>query len=510
MSRRVFAVAIACAGAVALLASCSSSSSPSASAGSSSTSLPSTSAAPSSVTWMSSYAAPCTPARYNKVGIIKVGPSDAKNVLVLEPGTSAGAAYFVPLAEWIVSKASGWQVWSVERRENLLEDQSELNLFKEHKVTSTQLYDYYLGYLKDKSITHHYQPVADSTVQFAKQWGMNVAVQDLHVVIGAAKKLGGKVVLGGHSLGGSVVTAYATWDFDGHAGANDLAGLVYIDGGSRHDGGERPGRDPDASRRSNAPSASPWLAFGGIPAPYAGVFVATGASAALFDPNAPSLGQASGLLPTSIVPPVRVSNVGQYGYALDPATSPVEPRRRPGPPRQGPRSEGAGPRLGRFGSAHAHRPLRHDVLGGGHPGRRRQRVVLPPTPDRRHRRGGQRQRQPGPDRARPRRDDGSPTAEGSADLRLRRAAGRGGRARGRTGCWRSNRAFRRPTSPWRTTRAPTRTTIRLAPTPTTPSSIGSSPSWERSPPRGDDPHRYARGRVVARGGVQHDVALAIW
>ena len=54
---------------------------------------------------------------------------------------------------------------------------------------------------------------------------MNVAVQDLHVVIGAAKKLGGKVVLGGHSLGGSVVTAYATWDFGGHAGADQLAGL---------------------------------------------------------------------------------------------------------------------------------------------------------------------------------------------------------------------------------------------------------------------------------------------
>ncbi len=60
-------------------------------------------------------------------------------------------AYFVPLAKWIVSKTSGWQVWAVERRENLLEDQSELNLYKDHKVTSTQLFDYYLGYLKDPS-----------------------------------------------------------------------------------------------------------------------------------------------------------------------------------------------------------------------------------------------------------------------------------------------------------------------------------------------------------------------
>jgi pimeloyl-ACP methyl ester carboxylesterase len=270
---------------------------------------------------MQSYAAPGTPAQYNKVGVIKVGPSTAKNVLVLEPGTSAAAAYFVPLAKWIVSKAPGWQVWAVERRENLLEDQSELNLYKEHKATTTQLFDYYLGYLKNSRITHHYQPVTNSTVEFAKQWGMNVAVQDLHAVIGAAKRLGGKVVLGGHSLGGSVVTAYATWDFDGQAGADELAGLVYIDGGST----TTPVSAQAATqtlRALDAPSASPWLSFGGITAPYAGLFEATGAASALLDPNAPSLGQASGLLPSEIVPSEHVTNLGQYGYALNASTSP--------------------------------------------------------------------------------------------------------------------------------------------------------------------------------------------
>src|SRR5580704_14806450 len=109
----------------------------------------SSSAAPLRVTWMRGYAAPGTPAKYNKVGVIKVGSSDAKNVLVLEPGTSAAAAYFVPLAKWIVSKTRSWQVWAIERRENLLEDQSELNLYKKHKVTTTQLFDYYLGYIKN-------------------------------------------------------------------------------------------------------------------------------------------------------------------------------------------------------------------------------------------------------------------------------------------------------------------------------------------------------------------------
>ncbi|HVC70633.1 MAG TPA: hypothetical protein VNC61_10325 [Acidimicrobiales bacterium] len=277
---------------------------------------------PLAVSWMKGFAAPGTPAKYDKVGVIKVGPSRAKNILVLEPGTSAGAAYFVPLAQWIVAKTKGWQVWSVERRENLLEDQSVLNLYKEKKVTSKELFDYYLGYLKDPSITDHFQLIPNSSVAFAKQWGMNVAVQDLRIVIKAAKKLGGKVVLGGHSLGGAVVTAYAAWNFKGRAGADDLAGLVYIDGGSI-------GRPPSSATATqtlaslDAPTASPWLTFGTIPAPYAGVFNATGSAAALLDPNSASLGESSGILPADIVPAVPVTNLGQYGYALNAATSPA-------------------------------------------------------------------------------------------------------------------------------------------------------------------------------------------
>ena len=112
---------------------------------------------------MKGFSAPGTPAKYNKVGVIRIGPSSAKNVLVLEPGTSAGSAYFVPLAKWIVSKTSGWQVWSVERRENLLEDQSELNLAKEGKATATQLFDYYLGYLEDPE--HHASLPTDSHLE---------------------------------------------------------------------------------------------------------------------------------------------------------------------------------------------------------------------------------------------------------------------------------------------------------------------------------------------------------
>jgi hypothetical protein len=270
------------------------------------------------VTWMPGVKSAGTPARYDKVGVIKVGSPSARNVLVIEPGTSAGGAYFVPLAQWIVSRAKNWQVWSVERRENLLEDQSELNLAKRGGATATQVFDYYLGWLKDPSITHHLTGIPASA--FAKRWGMGVAVGDLRPVITAARRLGGKVVLGGHSLGGGVVTAYATWDFAGHPGADGLAGLVYIDGGSF-------GHETAAAARKgvaslNAPAASPWEAFGGIPAPLAGLLVGAGSEAALLDPDGASAAQASGLLPSDLLPTAPATNLGQFGYALNVGTSP--------------------------------------------------------------------------------------------------------------------------------------------------------------------------------------------
>jgi hypothetical protein len=80
----------------------------------------------------------------SQVGIIEVAPKreEAKNVLVLEPGTSAAAAYFVPLAKSLVEVTKGWQVWAVERRETFLENQKELTKYnlgqlkeKENKLT---------------------------------------------------------------------------------------------------------------------------------------------------------------------------------------------------------------------------------------------------------------------------------------------------------------------------------------------------------------------------------------
>src|SRR6266542_2654327 len=263
---------------------------------------------------------PATPDDLDRVGVLEVGPERARNVLVLSPGTSAGAGYFKPLADDIVRRAHGrWQVWSVERRENLLEDQSVLDLAKQGKATPQQLGDDYVGWVRNAGIASRFRRVPDYMIQFARGWGMNVEIQDLHRVVQAAGEHGRRVVLGGHSLGGSITTAYATWDFHGRPGARDLSGLVFIDGGSNP-----VPVSPEQATQSlqNLQNGTPWLAFGGIPAPFLGLFSATGSTAAVIDPNGPSLAQTFPLLPANLKPPVPATNEAEFGYAVDTETSP--------------------------------------------------------------------------------------------------------------------------------------------------------------------------------------------
>ncbi len=262
----------------------------------------------------------------NQVGVVKVGSKKATNVLVFEPGTSAGAPYIVPFAKSLVEKLPDWQVWSVERRENLLEDQSLIAKAKRGAATPAELFHYYLGYLAEPpSKAPHIGSIEPAEVTFAKKWGMNVAVEDLHTVLGEAKALGGKVVLAGHSLGGSVVTAYATWDFAGSPGADGLSGLVYDDGGS----GPTPISKAQAEESlAKLQAKSPWLAFGGIPAPDLGLFSTLGAMGVVTAPNQASLAEAFPFLPSNLKPKnekgelLPATNEAEFGFGVNVGSSP--------------------------------------------------------------------------------------------------------------------------------------------------------------------------------------------
>jgi pimeloyl-ACP methyl ester carboxylesterase len=278
-------------------------------------------ASAATVVTMKGYAAPGTPARYDRVRVVKVGPKTAKKVLVLVPGTSAGAGYFVPDAESLVQQLPGWQVWAVDRRENLLEDHSALDRALSGKLSPQGLFDYYLNWIGNPAVTTHYQAPSDEATGFARRWGMRVAIEDLHRVVRAARKGGRRVVLGGHSLGGSITTAYATWDFGGRAGARDLAGIVLIDGAS---GGTAPLTAQDArAKLQDLDKGSPFLDLVGAGLPWsAGVFAAVGSTLAVKAPDAPSLMQTWKLLPAGLKSPVTVTNRAGFGYALDTKTGP--------------------------------------------------------------------------------------------------------------------------------------------------------------------------------------------
>lgn len=266
------------------------------------------------------------PAEYDQVRVVEHGPEDAENVLVLVPGTSAGAAYFTPVALDIVDALDGWQVWSVDRRENLLEDHSALDDRVAGEITTQETFDYYLGWLDDDTITDHFEPVGglagdEASVDFAREWGMAVAIDDLHAVIDEAAGRGGEVVLGGHSLGGSITVAYATWDFEGQPGAENLGGLALIDGGSGE--GQAPTAEDARDELAELDTGAAFNDIVGLGLPWAaGTFNALGSSAAVLEPDEASIGYASPLIPDNLKPPTAPTNAAQYGYALDSETSP--------------------------------------------------------------------------------------------------------------------------------------------------------------------------------------------
>jgi len=270
-----------------------------------------------------------TPARYDQVQVRRFGSPGAPHVLVLVPGTNGGAGDFDLVAPYLVTHVPGLQVWAEMRREGALQDDAVIRSALAGRSTVTQAFDYYLGWIADPSVTVHYQPLEASDYEFVQQWGMAVAMNDLHAVIVKAADSGRRTVtLGGHSLGGAEAAAYAAWDFDGRAGYADINGIVCIDGcaGSQGEEGTPPTMASTQAAIAAMDTQGPWLDLLGLGPQFAwatGVFSQIGALAALKDPTGPAtLFSSFALLPSEFKPPKPVTNEAQLGYAFDASTSP--------------------------------------------------------------------------------------------------------------------------------------------------------------------------------------------
>jgi hypothetical protein len=262
------------------------------------------------------------PSKYDEVFVTKFGPKSAKRVLLLMPGYYGGAGDFTLDARELVKRVPGLQVWSVDRRSEALEDTSRFKDALAGRISVQQALDYYLGWLTNPAIQPRFQPLDQAQFGFAKQWGLSLALQDVRRVVLGARRQGKHVILGGHSLGASMTVAYASWDFGGHPGYEDLDGLVLIDGGLM---GTFSTPDLAATKKAIAQLDvdGPFVDLLGLKLPWAaGVFAEVGALAALKEPTAPSAVQAFPLLPAEFKPPIPATNRGAFGYAFDATTSP--------------------------------------------------------------------------------------------------------------------------------------------------------------------------------------------
>ena len=263
------------------------------------------------------------PSKYDRVFVTKTGPASAKTVLVLMPGYAGGAGDFTKVARDLVARVDGLQVWSVDRRSQALEDTSMFEKGFRGEATPQQVFDYYLGWIANPAQPGpRYSPPSTDSLKFASEWGLPTAIGDLRNVIRSAKRQGKRVILGGHSLGASMTAIYATWDFDGRPGYEDVDGLVMIDGGAlgSFDDITSPA---DLRRQLAAVRRQPFADIVGLGLPWAqGVFTHVGGLFALREPTARSPFHDFALLPAQFKPPVITTNRAFLGHVFDRTTSP--------------------------------------------------------------------------------------------------------------------------------------------------------------------------------------------
>jgi pimeloyl-ACP methyl ester carboxylesterase len=78
-----------------------------------------------------------------------------------------------------------------------------------------------------------FTPITGADVPWMASWGLEVAIADARAVVREARRAvadKGRVILGGHSMGGMIAQCYAAWDFDGAPGHRELDGIVLLDG----------------------------------------------------------------------------------------------------------------------------------------------------------------------------------------------------------------------------------------------------------------------------------------
>jgi hypothetical protein len=187
------------------------------------------------------------PARCDWIGYLRFrsrgGPRQPKHadaVLTAIPGFLGGASSFDQLARNVVlngaKRGSALEFWALDRRANCLEDARGVagaDRARDAKVG----FDYYWGdrRVNGKRFGGFKQP---GEAEFLSEVGLEQTMRDWYRVIRRVpgqRRRANKILCGGHSLGGPLAAAFASWDFDNDpstrrdAGYMQCAGLFGLD-----------------------------------------------------------------------------------------------------------------------------------------------------------------------------------------------------------------------------------------------------------------------------------------
>ena len=185
------------------------------------------------------FAEPHTPPKYNRSYYLRYyRPEDTlQTVLILEPGIFGGATSVDEFARQLVASTPNLEVWAVDRRANALEDRSAfLRSLRERDPSIAYRY-----YVTNAGKAHGFAPVPPEDLRFMGYWGLDVHLRDLHAVVLQARRRAERVILGGHSLGASLVGLYAAYNFGTpqvpDPGDDYIDGMLLIDGALGRTGG---------------------------------------------------------------------------------------------------------------------------------------------------------------------------------------------------------------------------------------------------------------------------------
>lgn len=175
-----------------------------------------------------------TPSHLNKISFLRYrGPDDSADVraiVICIPGMPAGAMAYDELARRLVLMSEGAvEVWAIDRRSNLLEDLTGMQA-AERESDPDLAWRYYSD--GDEVDGRVYQGLPEG-LDYMSEWGLATAVADLRVVLELVPEEArrAQVILVGHSFGASQAQAFASWDHEGSPNADELAGLILLDGG---------------------------------------------------------------------------------------------------------------------------------------------------------------------------------------------------------------------------------------------------------------------------------------